>query len=267
MKSFREEALSCAVGVLVLLATLLLPIAARAQSTLWVPDVVGDQLFFVYNDGSPRATFLNVANPSATAVDLEVSFYPDAGERVLVRIPLGAWGNRVINPAAVGGVAGTSGLAVITPVDGPASSTPIVPPEPLAGSFTLANVVGESAFGGNALGRFAVDGAGRRAARGNRVDGTTIRYQRFSPPAMAIPTYYDPRTLDPPEDDGNRVIVVAFEDLFKYTFKKLPYFCVGYLRSPKNLITPKIFSIASLVFFAWAHPTARVRGFSQFVSI
>lgn len=218
MKSLWEQALSLAAGAVLLFAALVFPGPVRAQSTVATPAAIGDQLFFVYDATAPRTSFLNVANPSAAAVDLEVSFYLASGARLETRFLLGAWANRIINPGEIEGVAGSLGLAVVTPVDGPASTLPIVPDAPLAGSFTLANTNAGAGFGGNAVGRLAVDGAGNRAAPGTPVDGATVRYQRFAPPALAIPTYYDPRSLDPPEDDGNRVIVVTFEDSYEGRF-------------------------------------------------
>jgi hypothetical protein len=87
----------------------------------------------------------------------------------------------------VDGVDGTFGLAVVTPVSGPASAQAIVPAAPLAGSFTQANTSAGAAFGGNAIGRLAVTGSGSRAAPGSDVDGAAVRYQRFTPSALVIP--------------------------------------------------------------------------------
>ncbi|MBM4269020.1 MAG: hypothetical protein FJ144_20830 [Deltaproteobacteria bacterium] len=202
-------------GLLLVLAVVLaVAFAGRAsaQTTLETPLVVGDQLFFVYDTSGPRVAFVNLSNPSAEAVELEVSFYPFGGGRPEARFALGPFANHVVNPLDVAGVAGTRGMIVVTPVAGPESAQPIVPPAPLAGTFTQANTTAGAAFGGNPVGRLAVLASGERAAPGAPVDGTTVRYQRFTPPALTIATYYDPTTLDPPEVDGNRVILVTFED-------------------------------------------------------
>lgn len=187
---------------------------ARAQETVGTPEAVGDQLFFFYDASGPRTAFLNVANPSDLPVDVELSFYPSSGGRLELRFVLGAWANRIVNPGDTSGVGGTLGLAVMTPVAGPTSSQPIVPGAPLAGSFTQANATAGAAMGGNAIGRLAVGGNGARAVPGATVDGTSVRYQRFTPPVLAIPTYFDPTTLDPPGMDGNRVILITFDDSY-----------------------------------------------------
>ena len=219
VRLLRQEAFSWAAGVSIVLAALLLPTGLRAQPSVPVPAALGDQLFFVYDIVGPRTTFLNISNPSAEGVSLEVSFYPTSGPPRQERVALMPWGNRILNPRGIEGLAGSRGLAVVTPVAGQDSSLPVVPAAPLAGSFTLANSGAGSAFGGNALGRLAVDAQGIRGLPGSFVDGQSIRYQLFAPAAITIPTYYDPRSLDPPEEDGNRVILVAFSDFYgdRYT--------------------------------------------------
>lgn len=210
----RVKAIVFGLAAAVSFAAGTLPAPAGAQSTVDTPEAVGDQLFFFYDASGPRAAFLNVANPSDIPVDLEISFYPSTGGRQESRSTLGAWANLVVEPSGVPGVGGTFGLAVVTPVSGPTSAQPIVPAQPLAGSFTQANTTGGAAFGSNAIGRLAVNASGIRAAAGSDVDGASVLYQRFTPSVLAIPTYFDPTTLDPPENDGNRVILITFEDSY-----------------------------------------------------
>jgi hypothetical protein len=199
---------------------------AQAQATIEVPDVRGDQLVFFYDARTNRTPFLSVTNPSSTTVNLEVAFYPASlanrlGQFV-VTVP--AAGNVVIDPtSAAGGVAaGNAGLAVVTPVASASSTQAVVPPEPLIGNFTLANTALGAAFGENALGRLAVDGSGSRADAGEPVDGASVKYQRFTPPVLMVPAYFNPTMLAPPANDGNRVIVAAFADRYGSRFDVAP---------------------------------------------
>jgi len=208
------------------LATLALLAAGRAgaQSTVTVPGVSGDQLIYFYDARTNRVPFLTVANPAATPVVIEVAFYPATlgnrlGEAVFT-LPGG--GNLVIDPTsssvAGGVVAGNAGLAVITPITSATDSQPIVPPEPLTGGYTLANLQLTAAFGENPYGRLAVGSNGQRASAGARVDGNAVRYQRFTPSVLMVPVYFNPQDLAPADQDGNRVILAAFNDVYGSQF-------------------------------------------------
>ncbi|MBM4244837.1 MAG: hypothetical protein FJ148_13640 [Deltaproteobacteria bacterium] len=207
----------------VLLATALLAVlgvgrGAGAQSTITVPDVRGDQLLFVYDARPPRTSFLLVSNPGDAPLTVELALYPAslAGRLGATTIALAAAGHVVIDPGnlAGGAAAGTAGLAVVTPIAADGNPTPVVPPVPLTGSFTLANTALASAFGENAFGRLAVTSGGARAAAGSTVDGGSIRYQRIAPAVLTIPVYFSPPTLGPVENDGNRVLLAAFADRY-----------------------------------------------------
>lgn len=199
-----------------LLASLAAAPGAAAQSTIEVPDVRGDQLLFVYDARPSRTSFLLVSNPGDTAVTVEVALYPAslASRLGATTITLAPAGHVVIDPGSVseGAVAGNAGLAVVTPVAGDGNPTPVVPPVPLGGSFTLANTALASAFGENAFGRLAVTSGGARAAAGSTVDGGSVRYQRIAPAVLTVPVYFSPPTLGPAENDGNRVVLAAFSD-------------------------------------------------------
>jgi hypothetical protein len=206
--------------------TLVTATLARAQTTVGTPDVSGDQLIFFYDARAGRVPFLSVSNSSDSPIDVEVAYYDTSlsarlGAEV---VPVAGGGNLVIDPTstssgAAGGVAnGKAGLAIVTPVAGPASSQPIVPPSPLTGNFTLANTTLGSAFGENALARLAVDGSGQHAAAGQNVDGNAVKYQRFAPNALVVPVFFNPNTLDPADQDGNRVILAAFTDHYGAQF-------------------------------------------------
>ena len=204
---------------LVLASILLLAVPVQAQTSVSLPSSSGDQLLFFFDARTNRVPFLTVANPGETEVAVEVALYPqDLGELLgLVVLTIAPQGNVIVNPAQeAGGVAdGLAGLAVVTPVlDG----VPIIPPQPIVGSYTLANTALQAGFGGNSMGRRGVLANGAFAPPGAEVDGNRVRYQRLAPRVLMVPTYYNPTTLDPPEDDGNRVILVSFVDDYRPQF-------------------------------------------------
>jgi len=194
----------------------------RAQATITVPDVRGDQLLFVYDARPSRTSFLLVSNPGDAPVTVELALYPAslASRLGATTITLAAAGHVVIDPGTVAGgaAAGNAGLAVVTPIVADGNPTPVVPPVPLTGSFTLANTALASAFGENAFGRLAVTSGGGRAASGSTVDGGSVKYQRIAPAVLTIPLYFSPPTLGPVENDGNRVVLAAFADRYDGRF-------------------------------------------------
>jgi hypothetical protein len=194
-----------------------------AAQTIGVPDVSGDQLLYVYDARTSRVPFLTVANPSDDPIFVDVAFYPQNLSSRLGGgvIELGAAANRVIDPTSdFGGVAnGNAGLAVLTPVLSATDATPVVPPEPLVGGFTLANTQLGSGFGENPFARFAVTSSGERASPGSTVDGGAVSYERIAPSILVVPVYFNPQTLAPPDQDGNRVILVTFADDYGTPFE------------------------------------------------
>ena len=209
-------------ALVVTLCVASLPTAATAVLRIDVPDVRGDQLIFYYDARDGRASFLTVNNPAQSgSVVVEVAFYSTDLASVVGsdQIEIPAAGTTIIDPSSLDGVAGNRGLAVVTPID--TEGKAIVPPVPLTGTFTLANLK-NAAFGENAMGRRAVLDDGTRAAAGKRVDNTgdaPVRYQQFAPTILTIPGYFDPRDLAPAADDGNRVIVAAFKDVYGDLFR------------------------------------------------
>jgi hypothetical protein len=197
--------------------------AGAAAQTIGVPDVSGDQLLYVYDARTNRVPFLTVANPSDETVFIDVAFYSqDLSSRLGGGvIELVSAANRVIDPTSdFGGPAnGNAGLAVLTPVVSASDATPIVPPEPLVGGFTLANTQLGSGFGENPFARFAVTSSGDRAEPGTTVDGSAVSYERIAPEILVLPVYFNPQTLEPPERDGNRVVLATFEDQYGTPFE------------------------------------------------
>lgn len=169
-------------AAMLLAAVVAAAVRVASQTTVGMPQATGDQLLFFYDARDRRAPFLMVANPSDEAVTIEVVFYGrdlqelDREDRILA-----AAGNVVIDPTSTEyeDVRGSAGIAVITPIGGPVARQPVVPPAPLAGSYTLANTALRNAFGSTALGRRAVDAEGVPAEPGSTVDGVAVRYQRL----------------------------------------------------------------------------------------
>ncbi len=187
---------------------------------------VGDQLLFFFDARPGRTTFLTIGNPSADAVLVEVVFYSQSLTTRLAEdtILLDGAGATVIDPTTVGGVSGNAGLVTVTPIVDAADHRPIVPPRPLVGGYTIANLALGAGFGQNPFGRLAVSrGPGTRpdiprAAPGAIVDGDRIRFQAIQPgltsPALVVPAYFDPTALAPVEQDGNRLLLAAFTETY-----------------------------------------------------
>lgn len=214
MRGVRRASGVAALAALSLAAVFGVPTADG--QTIGTPDVSGDQLIFLYDARTDRVAFLSVANPSDDTIFLDVALYnADLSAEIAGQtVSLEGAANIVIDPTsfAGGGANGNAGLAVITPVISMDDLTPIVPPERIVGGFTLANLQLSSGFGQNPFARLAVDGSGSPAAAGTTVNGTTVAYERFDPGILTIPVYFDPATLAPPENDGNRVLLAAFAD-------------------------------------------------------
>lgn len=232
----RKNQLSVVLAVAVALGVYLDPGVASAgalgsgmqdtSATRPVPGVSGDQLLFLYDARSSRVSFLSLANPASEPLYLRVTFYDDSLDEELAAetIWLPSAGNTVIDPTsfAGGGANGNAGLVVVTPVEGVDATRPIVPPEPIVGGFTLANVDLGAGFGQNPFARRAVVEEGGLAAPGSIVDGTEVFYQRFAPGILTIPVYFNPADLESPERDGNRILLAAFGDDYEGGFGIVP---------------------------------------------
>lgn len=211
-------------GAAALLASLIMTAQAMAQATITVPGTSGDQLIYFYDARTDRVPFLTISNPAATPVVVEVAFYPAnlasrLGEQVYT-LPGG--GNIVVDPTsssvAGGAASGNAGLAIVTPIASTSDTQAVVPPQPLTGGYTLANLALGAAFGENPYGRLAVGSNGARAAAGAEVDGNAVKYQRFTPAVLMVPAYFNPQDLAPAAQDGNRVVIAAFNDVYGAAF-------------------------------------------------
>lgn len=200
---------------------LLAPVGASAQLFATTPATYGDQLFFFFDAREGRVPFLTVSNYADQSIDVQIAYFRADMQVVLAvdSLTLPAAGHQVIDPNRIGSVQGNAGLAVVTPVGGNPTQA-VVPPAqpgtdgvpPLFGSFTLANTKLGSGFGQNPFARSAVDGTGARAPDGSLVDGQNVAYQTFAADVLIIPSYFDPASLAPANEDGNRVMLAAFAD-------------------------------------------------------
>lgn len=217
-------------SALALASVLASSVTARAQ-LLFPPfptetNTYGDQLIYFYDARPDRTTFLTVGNPGATDVLTEMVFYSQSLVRLTEQVvTLPAFGSTVLDPGQTQGVAGTAGLVVITPITSDADHTPIVPPRPLVGGFSIVNLILGAGTGGNPFGRLALSQTGadleRRAAPGAAVNGVNVRYQNIAVStfddgrsSLTFPVYFNPNTLAPPGVDGNRLFFASFSDQY-----------------------------------------------------
>jgi len=219
--------LVAAASALALLSVVASAASVHAQPTYPIfptdAGTFGDQLMFFYDTTTDHTTFMTVGNTNVTGIVIETVFYSSAtlqrvAERVSV-IPAG--GAEVIDPTTVTGVPGTAGIALVTPIVSEITHTPTVPVRPLVGGFTIVNVPLGSGTGQNPFGRLALVAGGGvqpRAAAGATPDGIAVIYQNINPgqpaPSLTLPVYFNPTTLAPPEQDGNRVFLASFTDQY-----------------------------------------------------
>jgi hypothetical protein len=219
-----------AVSALALVSVLASSVTARAQ-LLFPPfptetNTYGDQLIYFYDLRPARTTFLTVGNPSASGVVLEIVFYSQSLERITEQVVvLPAFGATVLDPGQSQGVPGTAGLVVMTPITSEVDNTPIVPQRPLVGGFSIVNQTLGAGTGGNPFGRLALKRTGAdletRATPGATVDGLTVVYQNTLPSSpgnglssLTFPVYFNPNTLSPADQDGNRLFFASFSDQY-----------------------------------------------------
>ncbi|MBS4052218.1 MAG: putative metal-binding motif-containing protein [Methylomonas sp.] len=214
--------------MLALASLSLRPPGTAAQSSIPVPNVTGDQLVMFYDARASRVPFMSIANPSGEQVVVRADFY-NVDLSVIIAtqtIVLEGGANVVLDPTTLNGgiVNGSAGLVTITPTRSETDIQPVVPPVPLMGNWTLANLDLASAFGENVFGRLAVRQNGERASAWSTVDGDSVRYQRIDPPVVVIPAHYNPQDLGAVEFDGNRVVLAVFRERYDVGFQLVPHF-------------------------------------------
>lgn len=192
---------------------------APLVAALETPAVRGDQLVFFYDTTGARVSYLSVSNPAGRPVVVEAAAYPgDLGEPIATEVfTIEAGSDRIIDAQTdfAGALAERAGLIVVTPVEDLDDLRPVVPPRPLAGNFTLANLDLKTAFGESPMARRAVDANFAQAGPGSRVDGTRVFYERFTPSILMVPAFYNPANLASPDIDGNRLVLAAFADEYE----------------------------------------------------
>ena len=234
--------------LVVLLAVLSLfsvPSAGRAETrfpgAVTRPAARGDQLIFFYDARPGFTTFVNLRSTGASALPVQVLFYgPDFATPFVhtVTIPVGAGtaggagtgGTVTVDVGALTtvGLPAQAGVAFVTAVD--ASGAPLVT-RVLSGSFTVANLQTNSAWGSPAAARSAVkvestvpstDACPERVPapdRGTVIDGAKVLFPPVQPSAADLAVYYDPDLLAPASLGGNQIVFVTFEDQVGVPFR------------------------------------------------
>jgi hypothetical protein len=209
-----------------------------------VPDGRGDQLVFYYDARDGFTTFLNLHNPGDTALNLNLAAYgPDFGEPLDEPITLAPGSTRTIDIAQLRakGLPAQVGVAFVTAIDGSGRS---IVTRSLAGNFTVANLATNSAWGGPAAARVAVQlgtGGVGTPQLGAIIDGTSVLFRAIRPDRVNLAVYYDPDTLASPAQGGNQLIFVSFNDVPGATFDAeavVTRWSIGARRNDGQAITP-----------------------------
>jgi len=181
-----------------------------------VPDGRGDQLVFYYDAREGFTTFLNLHNPGDAQIAVGIAAYgPDFGEPFTDLVTLAPGTTRTLDISELKdrGLPAQFGVAFATPVDG--SGQPVVT-RSIAGNFTVANLATSSAWGAHAAARAAVQLTASGVAPaplGAAIDGEAVLLRAIRPDRVSLATYYDPDTLQAPEQGGNQIIFLSFNDV------------------------------------------------------
>lgn len=171
---------------------------------------------FYYDTRAGFTSFLNVANPGGSVLEVELRVY-DSGltprYRSVETLPAG--GTRTVDVGGLvsSGLPRSAGIATATAVNG--AGLPVTTGV-LSGNFTVANLQTLSAWGGPAAARSAWRRSGSSyvpAGAGRPIDGGTVVLEPLGPDALDLATYYDPATLEPAGRGGNQLIFVSFADV------------------------------------------------------
>lgn len=194
-------------------------IAAGLFST--APEGRGDQLVFYYDARDGFTTFLNLHNPGDQPLTVSIVAYgPDLTTPFddLITLEPGTTRTLDVSEMKDRGLPAQLGVAFATAVDGAAQ--PIVT-RSLAGNFTVANLATSSAWGAHAAARVAVQLTASGvvpAPLGAAIDGASVVLRAIRPERLSLATYYAPDTLQAPEQGGNQIIFVSFNDVPGDTF-------------------------------------------------
>lgn len=224
---------SVTVSVVVALAP---PVLAQTRfpGAITRPATRGDQLIFFFDTRAGYTTFLNLRSTGASALPVQILFYPSTLGAPFVHdvtIPVGpgeagdpgVGGTLTVDVGALkaSGLPLDAGVAFVTAIN--TTGAPIVT-RVLTGSFTVANLQTGSAWGSVAAARSAVAVAATdperpctqrvdAPERGVVIDGTQVLLPPIQPAAADLAVYYDPDSLAPAPLGGNQIVFVTFEDV------------------------------------------------------
>jgi len=178
------------------------------------PRARGDQLVLYYDARDGFTTFVNLANEGEDDLDVALLFYgPDVTAAFEQVVSLAAGTTRTIDVGGLRG-AGLPAQAGIALATARAVSGAAVVSRSLAGSFTVANLRTQSAWGAPAPARLARSRANPASLppRGTVIDGSSVLLEQLQPETLDLAVYYDPDTLQPASDGGNQLVFVSFAD-------------------------------------------------------
>jgi len=179
------------------------------------PLGLGDQLLYYWDGRAGFTTFLTVRNLADDPLTVELQVYgPEFGEPFVDTVSIAARAATIfdVQELARRGLETGFGLAVAHAV-GP-SGEPLVS-RALAGSFTVANLATNSAWGATAPARIAIEFGPEAISlppRGRVIDGETTLFRTLRPEELVLPLYFDPDTLDPVDLAGNQIVGLSFND-------------------------------------------------------
>jgi hypothetical protein len=178
------------------------------------PLAQGDQIISYYDARDGYTTFLSLRNDAGEPLAIVLKLYgPDVAGSITESFTLPAGGTRTVDAAALRGSRGLPaqyGVALASAVDG--GGAPIVT-RALSGSFTVANLQTNSAWGAPAAARRALAiGAGDPAV-GATIDGESVVLRAIRPELLTLAVFYNPDTLQPAAQGGNQLVFLSFNDV------------------------------------------------------
>jgi hypothetical protein len=194
----------------------------RAQ-VLSAPQAVGDQVIFFFDARTNFTTYLTLRSTASSALNVQMLFYTgDFPAPSSQDVSLNPGQLRIVDVGSLRdvGLPSAAGVVIATAVDG--SDRPLVT-RALAGNFTVANVLVNSAWGAGGAARSAAQqGSEDPPPLGSLIDGTSIRLPAIAPTAADLAAYYNPDDLAPAADGGNQLIFIGFQDVPGETYAATP---------------------------------------------
>ncbi len=197
------------------------------------PEGKGDQVIFYYDARPEFTTFVNLHNDSGSDLTVQILFYgPGFSEPFVHTITLAGGGTSIIDIAdlksTVPALPAQFGVAIATAINGAGKT---IVSRALSGSFTVANLQVQSAWGAFGAARAAIfslsgpllsaPGAEAISASpdlGAVIDGTTVLLEPIQPLNAHLAVYYNPETLPAASLGGNQLIFISFVDVAGDTY-------------------------------------------------